>query len=243
MWLNTRKDVFGIMVENNCITINFPNGAGGHKLGRLIATCDNVLWYDYKGNGSAPWILYGENDHNFTKFHFNRRFAGATGKGVCEKTIIPVGSKSKLSLDFQREIIQEWKMQLFPNNFIYTLHEPVDVMRNIFGKHKEVFIIPDIKFLFERFMQTSYHYFIDPANKEYTLGDKLEHDAKKIHNFLEAKIKNLEDNVKENTFVVYDVKDMLDENNFLKLCEHLDLDFNLDSYNAVKSIIDKEITL
>lgn len=232
-----KKDVIGTMEENNCITINFPNGARGHQLGRLIATCDNVVWYDYEGNGVDPWILYNEPDPRFTKFHYNRRFKGATGKGVCEKTIIPVGSKSKVPLEEQKNIINDWKTKLNPNNFIYTLHEPVDVVRDIFGKQKEIFIIPDIDFLYDRFMQTSYYYFVDPTNKEFTLGDKLEHSETKIRDFLHSKICDLENNITENTFVIKDVSDMLIEKNFLKLCNHFNLDFNFDGFTAVKSVI------
>jgi hypothetical protein len=233
-----KTDAIGIMEENNCITINFPNGAGGHQLGRLIATCNNVVWYDYEGNGVAPWILYKQSDPRFSKFHFNRRFKGAIGNGVCEKTIIPVGSKSNLNLQNQKKIIHEWKEKLVPNNFVYTLHEPVDIVRNIFGTHKEVFIIPDIEFLYERFMKTSYYYFIDPKDKLYTMGDKLGHDKNKIYDFLQDKISQLENNITQNTFVVNNVKDMLDETKFQELCKHFDLDFNLDRFTAVKSIID-----
>ncbi len=225
------------MDASNCITINFPNGAGGHQLGRLIATCDNVVWYDHDGNGSNPWILYDEPDPRFTKFHFNRRFKGATGNGVCEKTIIPVGSKSTKNLQDQKKIINDWKEKLAPNNFVYTLHEPVDIVRNIFGANKEIFIIPDIEFLYERFMKYSYYYFVDPKDKSYTLGDKLQHDKNKIYKFLQDKIVQLENSITENTFVVNNVKDMLDQTNFKKLCTHFDLDFNLDRFAAVKTII------
>mgnify|MGYP000888761344 CR=1 FL=1 len=225
------------MDANNCIIINAPMGAKAHQLGRLISSCKNVKWYDYHGNGSNPWDLYNEKDANFTKFHFNRRFNGAIGKGICEKTILPVGSKSKLDLHTQKIEINKWCKKLSPNKFVYPLHEPVELTRKIFDSQSEIFIIPDLEDVFQRFMKTSYHYFADANNKNITMGDMFNHDKEKIKAYLRNKIEDLSDNLNQNVFVVKDVAEVLDQSRFELLCKHFNLDFNLDSFSAVKNVI------
>jgi len=222
---------------SNCITINAPMGAKAHQLGRLIASCDNVLWYNYKGNGTNPWEFYNEKDAGFTKFHFNRRFAGATGHGVCSKTIIPIGSKNDAPINEQCSIINMWCETISPKNFVYPLHEPVKLTRKIFLNSKEIFIIPDLDIVFERFMKTSYHYFISGEKKDTTIGKQFNYDTTAIKESLKNKIIDLKDNYNKNVYVVNDVKDMLDKTKFKELCKHFDLDFNLECFTAVKSII------
>ena len=64
------------------IVINAPMGAKGHQIGRLLASCDNVAWYNNQANGEHPdaYIekeLYGVDNH-FTKYHWNRHFKDGT---------------------------------------------------------------------------------------------------------------------------------------------------------------------
>ncbi len=225
------------MDANNCITINFPQGAGGHMLGRLICSCDDVSWYDYEGNGKNPWEPYAEKDSGFTKFHFNRRFKGALGNGVCPKTIIPVGSKSNSIISEQQAIIKLWCKKIYPNKFVYPMHENVYLTRKIFPNSKEIFIIPDLDKTYQRFLQTTYNYFPDANNKNKTVGDLFNHDKSAIKEHLSNKINELKNNLNSNVYVVNDVKDIVNKDNFLDLCKHFDLHFNFDSFTAVKSII------
>ena len=56
--------------SNPIIVINANMGSKGHQIGRLIASCSNVRWYDHKWNGPTPWepcshIL----NHEHSKFH------------------------------------------------------------------------------------------------------------------------------------------------------------------------------
>ena len=226
------------MDASNCIVINAPMAAKVHQLGRLVASCDNVVWYDYPKNGKTPWEYYNDVDVKFTKYHFNRRFKGATGKGLCSKTIDRVGSKTNNSIEHQQQHIQEWSKRLSPNMFVYPHHESVLLSRQIFTNSKEIFIIPDLDSCVDRFMETSIHYFVDPQDKEFTYGDLFLNNKEWVRKHLQSKIKDLKDNVNKDVFVVYNVLDMLEENNFKKLCEHIELDFNLECFAAVKSIID-----
>ena len=45
---------------NPVIVINVNMGSMGHRVGRLIASCTNILWYDHKGNGVVPWETCSE---------------------------------------------------------------------------------------------------------------------------------------------------------------------------------------
>ena len=225
--------------ENNCIVINAPMGAKAHQLGRLIASCNDVVWYDHVRNGNNPWEPYNDVDVMFTKFHFNRRFYGSKSKGICDKMIPPVGSKTKELLEKQQEDIRHWCKKLYPNKFVYPVHDEVSMIRKIFNTNREVFIIPDLEKCFERWMKTSINYFVFAEHKDYTYGDLFSYNKKHIKMHLESAIQNLKDNVNKNVFVVNDVEDMLDEKNFKKLCKHLKLDFNLDSFTAVKNMINQ----
>ena len=212
-------------------------GAKAHQLGRLIASCDNVVWYDYKGNGVNPWNLYQEEDKNFTPYHFNRRFAGAVGKGICENTILPIGSKSDKTLKEQQVEISKWCNKLYPSMFVYPLHESVELTRSVFKTKKEIFIIPPIDQLFNRFMKTSYYYFASSDNKHITIGDLFNHNRTAIKEHLELKINELKTSITKDVYVVNNVDNLLHQNNFKHLCKHFDLDFNFDCFAAVKSVI------
>ena len=110
------------MVESNCVTINFPQGSGGHMLGRMIACCENVEWYNHEQNNEHPWLPYMGKDKNFSKMHFNKRFKGAKPKGLDPKyTIPPVLSFARSrGINTTPSDIQAWKKKLYPNHFIMS---------------------------------------------------------------------------------------------------------------------------
>lgn len=225
------------MDANNCIVINSPMGAKGHQLGRLIASCNDVLWYDHKVNGKFPWEPYNESRDGFTRFHFNRRFVNAIGKEICDHTILPVLSRSKLPIKEQQQEIKKWCQRLFPNKFVYPLHDKVQDVRELFKNSREIFIIPDLEFCTERYMKTTLNYYIHPDDKKFTFGDRFNYDKDLIRQHLYEKILDLQNNIKNTTFVVNDVNDMLKETNFISLCDHLELDFNFDNFTAVQRMI------
>ena len=63
------------------------------------------------------------------------------------------------------------------------------------------------------------------------------HDKEKIKAYLRNKIEDLSDNLNQNVFVVKDVAEVLDQSRFELLCKHFNLDFTLDSFSAVKNVI------
>tara|TARA_E500000178_G_scaffold150175_1_gene149901 strand:- start:8652 stop:9380 length:729 start_codon:yes stop_codon:yes gene_type:complete len=240
------------MEENNCIVINFPRGAKGHVIGRLLATCDNVVWYDYEGNGN-PWSSY-TSDNTFTQFHWNRRFKGSQGKGICQYTVEPVLEHARKrglnqSLLDMQNIITKWSKKLAPNNFMYALHDPVPIVRQVFKTKKHIHVIPDIDKTIERFIQTGVHYFADIKNKDityYTLYQNLSKETGRSINDLmyedfSKKIKDLRENCIDTDFVLHDANELLDQEIFTILCRQFDLNFNEESFSKTVKFIKEGI--
>lgn len=225
--------------ENNFIAICFPMGAKGHIAGRLLASCSNVSWYNYKKNGNNPWEPYSDDRPNFTPYHFSRRFAGAVGKGVCSKTVPPVldmAEKNGYKNDSYQDIVK-WKKQLCPNNLVYPLHSDLDKAHKFFISSKFLVVIPsDIDALVDRFMRTTANYFINSKNKAYTFLDYYE-NAENVKIALEQKIQNFKDNTLQTDIVINNVDELLDFNFFKDICSKLDLQINRDNYEKVKGFV------
>lgn len=232
--------------NNNCIVINFPMAAKGHAVGRLIASCKNVKWYDHYRNGKFPWEHYSA-DKNFTPFHFNRRFDGAVGNGVCENTVPPVlDMAEKNQYNYDADQIQKWKTKLYPFNFVYPLHSELDCARYFFKPAKHLVIIPsDIDRLVERFVKTTYNYYVNSQNKNFTYKDYYENKSNQTgisaHTLIEqdllAKITNLKTNTTCSDFVIEDILDLFDRERFISLCDKFDLIFDESCYDQVLSFL------
>ena len=230
-----KKDVIGIMDASNCIVLNAPMGAKVHQLGRLIASCSNVVWYNHDKNGNNPWNAYTA-DEKFTPFHFNRRFAGASESGFCKNSLYKIGVNNNKSLEEQAEYIGTWNNYIAPNYFVYPTHEPVEVCRQVFKYSKEVFIIPDVDACVDRFMQTSINYFVSASDKSYTFGDMFFNSKENVRKHIQSKCNNLEQSLNSNVYVVEDVNTLKDKDTFKKMCKFLELDFNDNYYNVVEFI-------
>lgn len=220
---------------SNCIVLNAPMGAKVHQLGRLIASCSNVVWYDHKQNGNYPWDCYTA-DKFFTPFHFNRRFAGAKVNGFCENSLYKIGINNPNSLLEQAEYISNWSNVIAPAYFVYPTHESAEVCRQVFKGSKEVFVIPNIDNCVERFMKTSINYFVEASNKNYTFGDMFLYSEENVREYIKSKCSNLEQNLNSNVYVVEDVNTLKDKDTFKKMCKFLEIDFN-ENYNNVVEFI------
>lgn len=220
---------------NNCIVLNSPMGAKVHQLGRLIASCSNVVWYNHNKNGVYPWNRYTA-DEKFTPFHFNRRFAGASEQGFCNNSLYKIGINNDNSLHEQAEYVSAWCSRIAPNYFVYPTHEPVEVCRQVFKHSKEVFVIPDIDTCVDRFMKTSINYFVSASDKSYTFGDMFLHRKENIREHIKSKCNNLKQNLNSSVYVVEDVNTLKDKDTFKKMCRFLELDFD-DDYFKVRNFI------
>ena len=235
------------MVENNCILINFPQGSGGHMLGRMIASCDNIAWYDHKQNGEYPWLPYcSPGDDKFSKMHFNKRFKGASGAGADTLRVPPIlKTAEQRGIVTTRQDIQEWKERLSPNNFVYTNHELLDDTKKLFNPAKYVVIIPsDIDLLIERWMRSSYHYYFDPSRKEYLSGDLYNDKAKEqgitmkqvLRNEFEVQLANYRKFVTSDDVTIDQVQNILNYDVFEEVCTKLELVINKENYDKCKEL-------
>jgi hypothetical protein len=222
---------------NNAITINFPMGSGGHIAGRIISSCNNVSWYDHVQNGINPWDSFNIiNDANFSRLHFNKRFRGALGKGVCDKTIPPVlDMAEKQGREYSQDEIETWKQRLYPNNFVYTLHSDLDRVKNFFNPAKHFVIIPeDIELLYTRWINSTCHYYVDPRNRNYLFKDLYTDKANEqgitfkecLVNDLTAQIEGYKQKTDDKDFIIKEVSQLYDKDFFVTLCEKFDLEFN-----------------
>jgi hypothetical protein len=237
----------GIMAENNCILINFPQGAGGHMLGRMLASCDNIAWYDHEQNGEYPWMPYcSPGDDKFSKMHFNKRFKGASEKGADKNRIPPIlRTAEQRDITTTSQDIAEWKQRLSPKNFIYTNHELLDDTKKLFNPAKYIVVIPeDIDLLIERWMRSSYYYYFDPARKDYLSGDLYRDKAKEqgitmkqaLRNDFEVQLSNYKEYVTDDDIIVNEVNDILDYDYFSAVCKKLELVVNKNNYLKVKEL-------
>jgi hypothetical protein len=232
---------------DNCIVVNFPQGSGGHIIGRLIASCNNVQWYNHEANGAEPWQRY-TFDEKFTPFHFSRRFAGADRKGYGTNSIPPVldlASKNGINTTFEEQqlIIREWKEALAPNYFVYTLHADLARSHKLFHPAHHIVVIPDIDMLVERYMKTSANYYINTQQKETTYLDYYSKQGNCVEDAVRAdlqiNIDNYKDNLLETDFVVTHYKQLLDQSVFIKMCDQFNLTFNEHRYNDVKAFVEE----
>lgn len=134
--------------SNPIIVINVLMASKGHQIGRLVASCSNVVWYDAPTNGEHPWLpCNGILNDKLGQFHFDRRFKDDT-------TIPPV-------LDYARR--SEYPNERPELNFdkckdgeklIYVTHSNLDEAKDYFkGKHLVVLDKSE-----ERFFETSWNY-------------------------------------------------------------------------------------
>jgi hypothetical protein len=233
------------MAENNLIVISAPMGAKGHQIGRLLASCDNVQWYNHSANGTEPWKPYRENhlhgtDNNFTIYHWNRRFNGSKGHGLDEYTVPPVldMANRQTQRTGKYEPINDWKQRVSPSNLMYALHGPLDKTKEFFGPAKHIVVIPkDMSRLLARFCQTSAKYYVDPENPDKTFFDLYEGNYMNMLEHLERVVDNYSRNVTEEDVIITDPDKFFVEENFQKVCDKFNLTFNDDNFDKVIKFI------
>ena len=226
------------------IVISAPMGAKGHQLGRLLASSDDVAWYNHEANGEHPWVPYKENylygtDANFTPFHWNRRFKGSIGQGFDEFTVPPVldmAEKQGQSTG-SFEPLNEWNKRVSPKHLLYALHGPLNKTKQFMEGAKHVIVIPhDITELFVRYLETSAKYYIDPTKKDKTYLEYFGSE-RAILEHLKRVVDNYSRFATQNDCIIVEVDRLMLEDNFIKMCNKLDIGFNKENYDKVRLMI------
>jgi len=209
---------------NPVIVINVNMGSMGHRVGRLIASCTNILWYDHKGNGVVPWETCSEIlNADIAKFHYDRRFADLS-------TIPPVLDYARRSgLPEMPEIPYDRCQD--GQYLTYVTHSDLDESRKYFkGKHVVV-LNKDI----DRFFETSWKFRVGKTRQ---LVSEM-YTKEEVESILTNTLANYEMNINPNDFVINSVDDLLDMDTFKLLCEKFNLTFNEYRYNKVRDVFKK----
>jgi len=208
--------------RNPIIVINVNMASKGHQIGRLLATCNNVLWYDHEKNGIFPWLpCDGILNSELSKYHFDRRFDD-------ESTIPP-------ALDFARRSGFNERPEISYDrckngmNLLYVTHSGLDESHEYFnGKHLVV-RHKDI----DRFMETTWQFRVGKTKK--LISDL--YSEEEVKQMLDSTLINYEQNVNSGDFVIPNLDYLLDQDNFELLCDKFDLIFNNLDYDKVKQFL------
>jgi hypothetical protein len=241
----------------NIIPINVMFGGRGHQIGRLVASCSNVLWYDHFKNGKFPWLPASSNESsNISKYHFDRRFHKSLGVGVDEFTVPPVLDIA-IRNGYDPEPIDSminWSNKISPNNIVYPLHSPLDISKSFFNNSKHIVVLTsDIDALVKRYIATTAHFvysYPDPVNKNsflkktfYQKWSEENHNEsfeEWVKTMLTTSLNNYENNITADDFVLDDPAELLHESVFLKLCSKFDLIFNEENFYKVKQFVEND---
>jgi hypothetical protein len=230
---------------DNLIIINAPFGARGHQLGRLLCSCNNVLWYDHFKNGSQPWFPSFGLGRTFSKYHFTRRFEGAYGLGTDKNTIPPVLERARAtgSNPYPHAELNDWLKKVYPNYIVMVLHDDLDVTKVFFQTAKHIIIYPqDIDELVSRLnnVGADYRWGKDPdrtLREVYTKeGLTFQESIKEVV----QKTVNSYEQASEKDIVLHSVDEALDINNFLEICNKFGLEINYDNFNKVFNFVQND---
>lgn len=242
---------------HNIICLNVVEGARGHQIGRLISSCDNVEWYDWDKNGTTPWLPNtNPSTSDLSIYHFDRRFDGAVGVGICDKTVPPVldFAKRNTYLEITFQDILSWKDKISPKNLLYVSHSNLDQSKNFFQNCKHVVVINDnIDDIVQRYLKTTANFIYSwkpVGSKDWTLQKHRltfkqavlkEHPninyEEWVKNHLVDKLNNFKRHISSNDFVISKIEDLFDQSVFEKLCIKFNLDINKDTYNKVYNFV------
>jgi len=228
-------------------------GSRGHQIGRLVASSPSVKWFNYaredknEGNGWHPWLpAYNIDNADISKFHFNRRYAGAKGWGVDDYTLPPILDMARMNgakKERPTEVFDIWLAKTFPKNLIYPSHGDLDESQDFFrGKHIVV-LETDV----DRYIATSSKFKVGNklSGKKESLKDKwdrevggTDNDYKSyVEEMLETKKENYLKHANNNDFVIYSIDDLLDEDGFTFMCNQFDLEFDVKRFTKVKEFV------
>ena len=106
-------------------------------------------------------------DKDFSKMHSNKRFKGVKSpKGLDPNLLYQQVCSCKRNNNYRRYTSMEEKVILI---ILYTLHDDLDETKKFFDRTVYCCDNDDIDLLIERWMRSSYYYFVDPKNKEYLI--------------------------------------------------------------------------
>ena len=131
---------------------------------------------------------------------------------------------------------------------LYTLHADLDKTKSFFKNSKHVVIIPkNIDLLIDRWLRSTYYYYVDPKEKSFLYRDLYIEKAEKLNLSIrdclrkdfESQINNYKKYIDTQDVVVNEAKKLHDEDYFKSLCEKLSLEFNIVNYKKVLELAER----
>ena len=163
--------------NNNMLFVLANQGAGGHRLGRIISCFDNVYWYSSKNNGIDPWDLFFNRTvtgKSISQYHYDRTIGSQTLPIVGER-ILKWWDPSDYNNFYNNVWAEELNKLSLPNNMIihWVLHDTPQALHKIFPQAKIISLIDtDMESVTARYMQTTAkfpcainHFNLKPAYK------------------------------------------------------------------------------
>lgn len=227
---------------DNLIIINAPFGARGHQVGRLLSSCNNVLWFDHFKNGSQPWFPSLGLGRTFSKYHYTRRFEGAYGIGTDDKTFPPVLERARAtkSNPYPIDKISNWSEKIYPNYVTVVLHDDLKETKKLFPKAKHVIIKPDnIPEIITRLNTVGADYRWGKEPHE-TLRYAFTKDGKSFEENMHVELERIVtsyNNADEHDIVINSAKEILNEDFFKTICTKFNLTFNQEAYKKVYNFV------
>ena len=227
---------------DNYLIINAPMGCKGHQVGRLLASCDNVLWYDHFKNGSQPWLPSYGLGKTFSRYHFNRRFEGAYGRGTDQYTVPPVLERAEAhNTDVHpEEQLLEWSKKVYPNNLLVVTHAKLTDSKKLFPNAKHLIVYPqNIDDVIERLKIVGADYRWS-RNPQLTLQEAFTQDGQTFETSIKQFIQDIVttyDLADSNDIVIHDAEDLCDPVIFADCCDKFNLDINYDNYEKVLNFV------
>jgi hypothetical protein len=149
-----------IFNNTNYLFILANQGAGGHRLGRIISCFNNVYWYSSKHNGEHPWDVFLDNTiagKDISKYHYDRTLGNKTVPVLGER-ILKWWDSEDWDKFYNTTWLTEFKKITFPDNMIihWVLHDTPAELHKKFPQAKIISLIDtDIELVTDRYMQTT----------------------------------------------------------------------------------------
>lgn len=143
------------------LIINSLQGAGGHRLGRILSCFEDVYWYSHPNNGLEPWSLALNNkikESAISKYHYDRILSNG-------ESIPLIGSRIEKYWDSPKWY-DNWLSIMntldLPDKFLtFVVHDSPKYLRSFFPEAFIVNLICDPDKSTDRHMNTSAKFRID----------------------------------------------------------------------------------
>jgi len=149
-----------IFNNTNYLFILANQGAGGHRLGRIISCIDTVLWYGCDRNGTNPWDTFYSDlvtGKDISEFHYDR---------LLNKMVVPLVGERILrwwdNADHLKYYQNNWQNEMKKLSFDNTkflhwvLHDDPKSLHDMFPNAKIISLIDeDLDQTTDRYMITT----------------------------------------------------------------------------------------